>query len=68
MILVPKKKKKDVFDKFNSFTSKNQAHKYFGISDNKHGSEYLKEIAKFVGFDIDLYKVRKKKPKLSCND
>ena len=59
-------KKKDVFDKFNSFTSKNQAHEYFGISDNKQGSEYLKEIAKSVGFDINLYKAKKKKPIRYC--
>jgi len=59
-------KKKDVFDKFNSFTSKNQAHEYFGISDNKEGSEYLKEIARSVGFDINLYKTKKKKPIRYC--
>ncbi len=52
-------KKKEVFDKFDSFTSKNQAHEYFGISDNKQGSEYLKEIATSVGFDLDTYKKKK---------
>ena len=52
-------KKKETFDRFDSFTSKNQAHEYFGISDNKQGSEYLREIASSVGFDLTLYKERK---------
>ncbi len=54
-------KKKDVFDAFNSLTSKNQAHKYFGISDNKDGSKYLNEIATLVGFDLTSYKVNRNK-------
>lgn len=61
-------KKKEVFDRFNSFTSKNQAHKYFGISDNKQGSEYLKEIATSVGFDLNLYKDRKNKLTRYCKE
>lgn len=61
-------KKKQVFDRFNSFTSKNQAHEYFGISDNKQGSEYLKEIAASVGFDLNLYKERRKKPIRYCKE
>lgn len=61
-------KKKEVFDRFNSFTSKNQVHEYFGISDNKQGSEYLKEIAASVGFDLNLYKERKKKPIRYCKE
>ena len=59
-------KKKEVFEKFSGFTSKNQAHIYFGISDNKQGSEYLKEIAESVGFDLNLYKERRKKPIRYC--
>ena len=59
-------KKKEVFEKFSGFTSKNQAHEYFGISDNKQGSEYLKEIAESVGFDLNLYKERRKKPIRYC--
>lgn len=52
-------KKKEVFEKFSGFTSKNQAHIYFGISDNKQGSEYLNEIALSVGFDLNSYKKSK---------
>lgn len=59
-------KKKEVFEILDSFTSKNQAHEYFGISDNKQGSEYLKEIALSVGFDLALYKERRKKPIRYC--
>lgn len=61
-------KRREVFEKFDSFTSKNQAHEYFGISDNKQGSEYLKEIAESVGFDLNLYKERKKKPTRYCKE
>ena len=61
-------KKKEVFDRFNSFASKNQAHEYFRISDNKQGSEYLKEIATSVGFDLNLYKERKKKSIRYCKE
>lgn len=61
-------KRKGVFDRFNSFTSKNQAHEYFGISDNKQGSEYLREIATSVGFDLNLYKERKKKSIRYCKE
>ncbi len=59
-------KKRLVFEKFNGFSSKNQAHNYFGISDNKQGSDYLKQIANEVGFDLSLYKERRKKPIRYC--
>ena len=36
-------KKKEVFEIFDSLSSKNRAHEYFGISDNTQGSEYLKK-------------------------
>lgn len=58
--------KKEVFEKFNSVNSKHQAHILFGISDNKSGSEYLKDIAQQVGFDFEIYKQRKEKPKKYC--
>lgn len=58
--------KKDVFNKFNSVGSLNQAHKLFGISDNTKGSLYLKEIAKEVGFDINIYKIGKQPIKRYC--
>lgn len=54
-----KEKKEEVFRLFATFTSKNQAHIYFGISDNKAGSEYLKEIAECVGFNLETYKSKK---------
>ena len=59
-------KKKKVFEIFDGLTSKNQAHEYFGISDNKQGSEYLKQIANEVGFDLSAYKERKNKPIKYC--
>ena len=59
-------KKKEVYSIFDSLTSKNQIHKYFGISDNKSGSEYIKNIANEIGFDLNIYKERKIKPKKYC--
>lgn len=61
-------KKKKVFEEFNSLNSKNQAHNYFGISDNKQGSKYLKEVAKSVGFNLETYKERKNKPIRYCKE
>ena len=62
-------KKKEIFEKFDEFTSKNQAHEYFGISDNKQGSEYLKQIANDVGFNLNVYKERRKnKPIRYCKE
>ena len=58
--------KKEVFEKFNSVNSKHQAHILFGISDNRSGSEYLKEIAQEIGFDLNVYKQRKEKLKRYC--
>jgi predicted nucleic acid-binding Zn ribbon protein len=59
-------KKKEVYDILNSLTSKNQIHEYFGISDNKCGSDYVKQIASKIGFDLNIYKERKKKPIKYC--
>lgn len=59
-------KRHEVFNKLDSFTSKNQAYDFFGISDNKNGIAYLKEIAETVGFDLNIYKERRKKPEYFC--
>ena len=59
-------KRKEVYEIFNSLTRKNKVHEYFNISDNKNGSEYIKQIANEIGFDINVYKERKKKYCLQC--
>ena len=59
-------KKKEVYEIFDSLTSKNKIHEYFKISDNKQGSEYVKQIANEIGFDLNIYKERKKKYCLNC--
>lgn len=56
----------NVLSVFESLNSKNQVHIYYGISDNKQGSEYIKYIAKEVGFDLNTYKIRKQKLKKFC--
>lgn len=59
-------KRKEIYDIFDSLTSKNKIHEYFNISDNKNGSEYIKQIANEIGFDLNIYKERKKKFCLNC--
>ena len=58
--------KAEVLRVFESLNSKNQIHIYYGISDNKQGSEYVKHIAQEIGFDLNTYKIRKQKPKRYC--
>lgn len=59
-------KRKEVYEIFNSLTSRNKIHEYFNISDNKNGSEYIKQISNEIGFDLNVYKERKKKYCLQC--
>lgn len=59
-------KRKEIYDIFDSLTSKNKIHEYFNISDNKSGSEYIKQIANEIGFDLNVYKERKKRFCLNC--
>ena len=59
-------KRKEVFRCLDGFKSKNQAHIYFGISDNAQGAEYLETIANIVGFNLDEYKLRRQKPVKYC--
>ena len=62
------KKKREVFEIFNSLTSRNKVHEYFGISDNNQGSNYLKQVADEVGFDFSIYDERRKKPVRYCKE
>lgn len=59
-------KRKEIYEIFNSLTSKNKIHEYFKISDNKIGSDYIKHIANEIGFDLNVYKERKKRYCLQC--
>lgn len=61
-------KKKEVLKKFEMFTTKQEAHKYFGISDNSQGIRYLNEIANEVGFDLSSYKAKKEKEPRYCKE
>ena len=59
-------KKQEVYKIFDSLENKNQIHKYYKISDNTQGSEYIKQIANEIGFDFNIYKERKRKFCLHC--
>ena len=58
--------KAEVLKVFESLNSKNQVHIYYGISDNKQGSDYIKYVAHEIGFDLNTYKIRRQKPKRYC--
>lgn len=60
--------KKSVYEIFDSLTSRNKVHNYFGISDNKQGAEYIRQIASEIGFDLSIYDERRKKPVLYCKE
>ena len=59
-------RKQEVYKIFESFENKSQIHKYYKISDNTQGSEYIKQIANEIGFDFNIYKERKRKFCLHC--
>lgn len=57
-------KKQEVYELFASFNKKGDIHKYFGITDNSQGCNYIKEVANEIGFDLSSYK--KKRYCLEC--
>lgn len=59
-------KKQEVYKIFDSLESKSQIHKFYKISDNAQGSDYIKQIANEIGFDFNIYKERKRKFCLHC--
>ena len=63
-----KKKYAQLISFIKIFNKYNDADSLVEISDNKQGSDYLKQIAKEVGFDLSLYKERRKKPIRYCNE
>lgn len=58
--------KDNLYNILNCFKSKTEAYNYFKISDNSYGILKLKNIANSVGFNLDIYKERRKKPKKFC--
>lgn len=56
-------KKQEVYELFALF-NKGDIHKYFGITDNSQGCNYIKEVANEIGFDLSSYK--KKRYCLEC--
>lgn len=64
--LSSEEKKKEFFDILNGFKCKREAYEYLGVYDNKKGIEYLQIIANEVGFDLNVYKERKKAKTKVC--
>ena len=59
-------KNDNLYNILNNFKSKTEVYKYFGLSDNSNSILKLKNIAESVGFDLNVYKERRKGPKKFC--
>lgn len=57
----------DLYKQFDSFSCKQDIHRIWNISDNSAGCKLVSELANRVGFDLAVYKKRKKKYCLNCN-
>lgn len=60
-----KEKVKDVYNLFDSFKKIGDIYKYYGRSGNSRDIVYVKNIAKEINFDLNIYKERKY-PKKYC--
>lgn len=59
-------KKKQIYDIFDSFSKIGDIYNYFGLRDTSKNIRYIREIATLIGFDLSIYKQRKKKYCLHC--
>ena len=59
-------KRRKVYSIFDGFKSKQEIHKYYKITDNSNGCRYIEKIANEIGFDLNVYKERKKRYCLFC--
>lgn len=55
-----------VYDILNSFKSKKEAYDYFKITPNSYGIKKLNDIANNAGFNLNLYKERRRKKYGEC--
>lgn len=59
-------KKKQIYELFNSFSKIGDIYNHFGVWDNSSNIKYIKNIANEVGFDLNIYKLKKQKYCLNC--
>ena len=59
-------KRNKAFNQFLSFEKIGDIYAYYGISDNPSGVKYVRMIAQEIGFDLTLYRTRKKKYCKNC--
>lgn len=55
-----------IYNLFMSFSKKSDIYKYFGKHDTRENILYVNNIASLIGFDLSIYKQRKKKYCLHC--
>ena len=60
-------KKKQIYELFDSFSKIGDIYNYFGLRDTSKNIRYIREIATLIGFDLSIYKQRKKKYCLHCD-
>ena len=59
-------KKTEVYKIFDELTRKEDIYEYFNISKNSKGSAHINNVANAIGFDIGVYKERRKGEKKYC--
>lgn len=59
-------KKQELYELFDSMESKADIYRYFSVCDSPTNNFYLKDIAEKIGFNLNIYKERKKKYCLYC--
>ena len=57
------KRKKNIYDLFNSFTKIKDICKYYNVNLNTYNLKYIHKIADEIGFDLKIYKQKRRKYK-----
>lgn len=59
-------KKEQLYKLFDSFSKIGDIYNHFGLRDTSKNIRYIRDIASLIGFDLSIYKQRKKKYCLHC--
>lgn len=60
-------KRKELYDLFDSFTTKREIFEYFGVCDNTQNTKIVRELGEAINFDFSVYRKRRyEHPKRFC--
>ena len=59
-------KKEQLYKLFDSFSKIGDIYNHFGLHDTSKNIRYIRDIASLIGFDLSIYKQRKKRYCLYC--